>query len=174
MACLLGRDAQCFNCYSVLMTSVVYCLATPDAQRSYVGVTSDVAHRLRQHRGEIQGGAGATSRDGERIDWRLVCVLRGFPHASPRPAIRVARASRRIEAPPQISHDACAPAAAPPAPGAHADVGPGDDDGARQERLCAAGGVAKSGLSHVVLDSAVYVTVSVPSKVRWSDSQLVR
>ena len=60
------------------MTSVVYCLATPDAQCSYVGVTSDVAHRLRQHRGEIQGGAVATSRDGERIDWRLVCVLRGF------------------------------------------------------------------------------------------------
>ena len=56
----------------------VYCLATPDWTRSYVGVTSNVRRRLRQHRGEIEGGAEATRKIPCRADWQLVCELRGF------------------------------------------------------------------------------------------------
>jgi len=54
---------------------VVYCLASPDAQRSYVGVTDNLARRLRQHRGEIAGGAKPTTK--VPTDWALACHVTG-------------------------------------------------------------------------------------------------
>jgi len=43
---------------------------------TYVGATVDLKHRLRQHNGEIKGGAKATSdRAGS---WRRVCHVEGF------------------------------------------------------------------------------------------------
>ncbi len=44
------------------------------SHRTYIGYTSDVSRRLRQHNREIKGGARAT-RGGT---WSLVCFVRGF------------------------------------------------------------------------------------------------
>ncbi len=47
---------------------------------TYVGATVNLDHRLRQHNGEIKGGARATSmkvKNGET--WRRVCYVEGFP-----------------------------------------------------------------------------------------------
>lgn len=45
------------------------------SQKSYVGVTPDLDRRLRQHNGEIGGGARATS--GRR--WERIGHVSGFP-----------------------------------------------------------------------------------------------
>jgi len=50
-------------------------LGSGDA-RTYVGATVDLDHRLRQHNGEISGGAKATS--GRAGSWRRVCHVEGF------------------------------------------------------------------------------------------------
>ena len=42
--------------------------------RSYVGYTTDVDRRLRQHNGLIKGGAKATKGH----QWHLVCYVDGF------------------------------------------------------------------------------------------------
>jgi predicted GIY-YIG superfamily endonuclease len=47
-----------------------------DGQRTYVGSTTCVTRRLRQHNGEISGGARATRRSAGR--WKLLCYLKGF------------------------------------------------------------------------------------------------
>ncbi len=54
-----------------------YLLVTIDGgnQKTYVGITPDLDRRLRQHNGEIAGGAVATT--GRR--WERVCHVRGFP-----------------------------------------------------------------------------------------------
>ena len=47
---------------------------------TYIGATIDLNHRLRQHNGEIKGGARATSmkvNKGEK--WTRVCHVKGFP-----------------------------------------------------------------------------------------------
>lgn len=43
--------------------------------RTYAGVTNDLSHRLRQHNGEIQGGARATH---QFRPWALAAVVHGF------------------------------------------------------------------------------------------------
>jgi len=43
--------------------------------KTYVGVTPDLDRRLRQHNGELSGGAAATHG---RV-WKRVCHVRGFP-----------------------------------------------------------------------------------------------
>jgi predicted GIY-YIG superfamily endonuclease len=54
-----------------------YLLATTDGktQKTYVGVTPDLDRRLRQHNGEIAGGAAATA--GRR--WERIGHVSGFP-----------------------------------------------------------------------------------------------
>ena len=42
---------------------------------SYVGMTNDFTRRLRQHNGEIKGGARYTSK---RTDWYPVLIIDGF------------------------------------------------------------------------------------------------
>ncbi len=57
---------------------IVYCLAHPRENRTYVGWTNDWARRLRQHRGEIKGGAAATRAVDDQSSWQpLFCVI-GF------------------------------------------------------------------------------------------------
>jgi predicted GIY-YIG superfamily endonuclease len=56
---------------------VVYCLVSASGRRTYVGYTIHLARRLRQHRGELVGGAAATH--GAQHDWRLLYVVRGLP-----------------------------------------------------------------------------------------------
>ena len=53
-----------------------YLLATRSgSEKTYVGVTPDLDRRLRQHNGELAGGARATTG---RI-WERICHVRGFP-----------------------------------------------------------------------------------------------
>ena len=58
----------------------VYLLESSVSRATYVGATVDVDHRLRQHNGELVGGAHATTmrvKAGET--WRRVCYVSGFP-----------------------------------------------------------------------------------------------
>jgi predicted GIY-YIG superfamily endonuclease len=61
------------------MPSYVY-LLTPVGEghldKTYIGFTTDPKKRLRQHNGEIVGGASRTRR---LRPWKLVCVVSGFP-----------------------------------------------------------------------------------------------
>ena len=57
----------------------VYFLVS-DSESTYIGATVDLSHRLRQHNGEIKGGAHATSMKvakGEK--WKRYCHVEGFP-----------------------------------------------------------------------------------------------
>jgi len=75
---------------------VVYCLQS-DARPSctYVGASVDLAHRLRQHNGELVGGARYTAK---HRPWRVVACATGF--ATWRDALRFEwawkRATRRL------------------------------------------------------------------------------
>jgi predicted GIY-YIG superfamily endonuclease len=51
-----------------------------DGKRTYVGSTTCVVRRLRQHNGEIKGGARATRKS--RGSWKIVCYLKGFQNRS--------------------------------------------------------------------------------------------
>lgn len=54
---------------------VCYFICTKDKKRTYIGITNNLTKRLRQHNGEIGGGAKATR--GKK--WDLVCYVKGFP-----------------------------------------------------------------------------------------------
>lgn len=58
----------------------VYLIYSPSRKRTYVGSTTDVFRRLRQHRGEIRGGARSTS---VASDWVLQSYITGFRGRSP-------------------------------------------------------------------------------------------
>ena len=67
------------------MSFYVYLLESKSGS-TYVGATVDLDHRLRQHNGEIKGGAHATSaklKDGKMWEngktWRRICHISGFP-----------------------------------------------------------------------------------------------
>lgn len=60
--------------------SYVYLLEASPSGATYVGATMDVDHRLRQHNGQLVGGAHATTmrvQHGET--WRRVVYVSGFP-----------------------------------------------------------------------------------------------
>ena len=52
-----------------------YCLVSQSGS-TYIGSTIDIDRRLRQHNGELSGGAFATKRGA---GWRRVCHIVGFP-----------------------------------------------------------------------------------------------
>lgn len=56
----------------------IYLLYSPEHKRTYVGSTTDPARRLRQHNGELKGGARATR--GKQ--WKLLCYVGGFKSRS--------------------------------------------------------------------------------------------
>ena len=61
------------------MSYFVYVLESTD-KATYVGATVDLDHRLRQHNGELAGGAHAThTRIAQGNAWERVCHIRGFP-----------------------------------------------------------------------------------------------
>ena len=53
-----------------------YLLKSTTTRKTYFGYTKNVSKRLRQHNGEIKGGAKAT-RYGR--PWIIICVITGFP-----------------------------------------------------------------------------------------------
>lgn len=63
----------------------LYLLYHTKANRTYLGITTDVTRRLRQHRGEIVGGARFTARVQKSFPqghWELVATLDSFPNQS--------------------------------------------------------------------------------------------
>ena len=67
------------------MDYVCYVLLDASGRRSYAGCTNNLVRRLRQHNGELVGGAKAT-RTGR--PWHLFRVVRGFG-TDQRAALRV-------------------------------------------------------------------------------------
>ena len=55
--------------------SVVYLLRAIGSRRTYVGATVNLARRVRQHNGELCGGARRTCSGGP---WQVACVVSGF------------------------------------------------------------------------------------------------
>lgn len=55
----------------------VYLLS--NGTRTYIGSTTDIIRRLRQHNGEIRGGARSTRGKGP---WKIVCYISGFENRS--------------------------------------------------------------------------------------------
>ena len=66
-----------------MMTSdasyVCYFLSNETHQRTYVGISNNVPRRLRQHNGEIKGGARATRAYGP---WHIEVIVTGFVNKS--------------------------------------------------------------------------------------------
>ena len=63
----------------------LYLLYHQPANRTYIGITTNIQRRLRQHRGEIVGGARFTARTQKKFpegQWELVCFLSGFENRS--------------------------------------------------------------------------------------------
>lgn len=55
----------------------VYLLKSTTSNKTYVGYTIDLKRRLRQHNGEITGGAKKTKHGRP---WVMICYLEGFPY----------------------------------------------------------------------------------------------
>lgn len=56
-------------------TYYCYCLFTEDRRQTYIGATVDPEHRLRQHNGELVGGARRT----QGRPWTHACILTEIP-----------------------------------------------------------------------------------------------
>lgn len=56
--------------------SSMYCYILRNGLSTYVGFTVDPFRRIRQHNGEIKGGARRTSRVGK--GWELMCLIGGL------------------------------------------------------------------------------------------------
>lgn len=55
--------------------SVYYCYIIKSGNRTYNGYTIDPKRRLRQHNGEIKGGAKSTTGKGP---WKFIFIMTGF------------------------------------------------------------------------------------------------
>lgn len=60
---------------------VCYCLKSTTTSKTYVGVTNYLQRRLRQHNGEIKGGAKYTSSGGPWVLAMLVGPFLTYQHA---------------------------------------------------------------------------------------------
>jgi predicted GIY-YIG superfamily endonuclease len=59
-------------------TYTVYVLERRGCGRTYIGSTNDVRRRVRQHNGELAGGARATCSAGKKGCWGAVLLIEGF------------------------------------------------------------------------------------------------
>ena len=56
----------------------VYCIQLKDGEKTYCGATNNFSRRIRQHNGELAGGAKYTTLSG--TDWEPVFLVHGFPN----------------------------------------------------------------------------------------------
>ena len=57
------------------MSWYLYLLENTDNKKTYLGVTTDYKRRIRQHNGEIKGGAKYTHSFKGSGEWKLVYLL---------------------------------------------------------------------------------------------------
>ena len=57
------------------MDYLCYLLQSSNKKRTYVGITNNLTRRIRQHNGEISGGAKSTSTDRP---WSIIVTVAGF------------------------------------------------------------------------------------------------
>ena len=50
--------------------------------KSYIGCTNNITRRLRQHNGEIVGGAKYTTKFGVNTEWKPLLIIEGFEDKS--------------------------------------------------------------------------------------------
>lgn len=74
----------------------VYFLRSKVGPRTYVGYSVDPFHRIRQHNGELVGGAGATSMGRP---YMIICIISGFP--TKRAALQFEKAWHILRSPPR-------------------------------------------------------------------------
>lgn len=60
---------------SVISDHSCYILISETSGRLYIGYTVNFNKRIRQHNGEIKGGAKKTSKDRP---WKPICIVKGF------------------------------------------------------------------------------------------------
>lgn len=60
------------------MSYLCYTLLSADKRCTYVGITNCMPRRLRQHNGELVGGAKYTTRCSGRQPWSVACTVTGF------------------------------------------------------------------------------------------------
>jgi predicted GIY-YIG superfamily endonuclease len=80
--CQLESDSVTLvNGMSVQIDCQWYCymIQSYNKQRTYIGYTNNIYRRLRQHNGEIKGGAKATRGHGP---WTLIVYVQGFLSAN--------------------------------------------------------------------------------------------
>ncbi|XP_020590809.1 structure-specific endonuclease subunit SLX1 homolog isoform X2 [Phalaenopsis equestris] len=73
----VGKRRHCVAKSSSIWS--VYLLASTRLPRTYVGVTTNFYRRLKQHNGELKGGAKASSAGRP---WSLACIIQGFKDRS--------------------------------------------------------------------------------------------
>jgi len=62
------------------MPNYCYLLSTPGGKQTYVGATIDPDRRLKQHNGELAGGAKATAiKVAQGITWDRICYITDLP-----------------------------------------------------------------------------------------------
>lgn len=60
------------------MSYVCYTLLSANKRSTYVGITNCMERRLRQHNGELAGGAKCTTRGCGKQPWAVACIVHGF------------------------------------------------------------------------------------------------
>lgn len=63
-------------CVANTVSYTVYFLKSLSSKRTYVGYTNNIYRRIKQHNGELEGGAKRTKQGRP---WQVVCIISGFP-----------------------------------------------------------------------------------------------
>ena len=75
------------------MTCPYVCYVLGNANRTYCGTTNNMVRRLRQHNGEISGGARYTTAHNKQGRWTVYILVKGF--SSRRDCLRFERRMKR-------------------------------------------------------------------------------
>ena len=72
------KNIEKWTCEARGSISSCYLLKCRGNKNTYIGKSVNIHHRLRQHNGEIKGGAKATNNESKR-PWRHAMAVHGFP-----------------------------------------------------------------------------------------------
>ena len=72
------KNIEKWSCEAKNSVCSCYLLKCKRERHTYIGKSVKIHHRLRQHNGEIKGGAKATNNEHKR-PWKHAMVVHGFP-----------------------------------------------------------------------------------------------